>query len=189
MIRGGSTLRLEAAAIGGGWYTSLDPFDSGSCCPPRPPHTPCSCSQQTHTQTHTQITLEWAAHFHFLHVVSIDYCFCDHIHALGYQKYLYCMLGDSLSNFYSNWLLMMNLSSNNIRLHNSISFFLHWSFPKDRLLVCLQLVWHGSPLKPSSGVPTIRLPRAARAQTIIFSVSSEIDRVWNTNWKGKMVNT
>jgi hypothetical protein len=35
------------------------------------------------------------------------------------------MLADSLSNFYSNWLLMMNLSSNNIRLHNSISFFLH----------------------------------------------------------------
>jgi hypothetical protein len=63
-----------------------------------------------------------AAHFHFLHVVSIDYCFCDLIHALGYQKRLYRMLGDSLSNFYLNWLLMMNLSSNNIRLHNSISF-------------------------------------------------------------------
>jgi hypothetical protein len=53
-----------------------------------------------------------AAHFHFLHVVSIDYCFCDLIHALGYQKRLYRMLGDSLSNFYLNWLLMMNLSSN-----------------------------------------------------------------------------
>jgi hypothetical protein len=87
-----------------------------------------------------------AAHIHFLHVVFIDYCFCDLIHALGYQKHLYRMLGDSLSNFYLNWLLMMNLSSNNIRLHNSISFLFIEASLKIASFVCLQLVWHGSRL-------------------------------------------
>jgi len=54
-----------------------------------------------------------AAHFHFLHVVSIDYCFSDLIHDPG----------DSLSNFYLNWLLMMNISSNSIRLYNCVLGF------------------------------------------------------------------
>jgi hypothetical protein len=70
-----------------------------------------------------------AAHFHFLHIVSIDYCFSDLIPDLG----------DSLSNFYLNWLLMMNLSSNSIRLYNCVL-----------------------------GFTTVGLPGAARAQTIIF---------------------
>ena len=60
------------------------------------------------SNTYTHTTLGMAAHFHFLHVVSNEYCSGDLIHALE----------DSVSNFYSNW----NLSSNNIRLHNCISF-------------------------------------------------------------------
>jgi hypothetical protein len=57
------------------------------------------------------------------------------------------LFGDSLSNFYSNCLLMMNLSSNNIRFDNC------------------------------------RIARSSKGANNNFSISFEINRLWNMNGK------
>jgi len=89
---------------------------------PLAPLPPGLFTRHARQSTHTHTTLGLVTHFHFLHVVSIDYCFYDLIHALAHQKHLYRLLGDSLCIFCSYWLLMMNLSSINVRLQNCISF-------------------------------------------------------------------